>query len=78
MSQTLQGNDIHKGTYMAFSLMDEVYGKKAMIYVYWASPEDKKKGEAELKQRGYRIHRYDPPTASEIQVTYFKGWHWDE
>ncbi|MDY6864684.1 MAG: chemotaxis protein CheW [Halobacteriota archaeon] len=26
MSQTLQGNDIHEGTYMAFSLMDEVYG----------------------------------------------------
>ncbi|MDY6960116.1 MAG: chemotaxis protein CheW [Halobacteriota archaeon] len=26
MSQTLHGDNIHEGTYMAFSLMDEVYG----------------------------------------------------
>lgn len=59
-------------------LYNEIFGKNAMIFVSWVTPEDRKKGEVELKQRGHKIHRYDDPNMSKIQVSYFKGWHWDE
>lgn len=61
-------------------LSNEVYGKKAMIYVTWDSSEDRERGEEELDRRGYKInYRYNPAgSTSEVQVAYFKGWHWDE
>jgi len=59
-------------------MRNEIYGRKAMIYVKWASPADRKEGEQELRYRGYKIHRYDVPSTSEVQVSYFKGRHWDE
>lgn len=57
---------------------NETYGRKSMIYVDWKTSDDKKQGESELSSQGFRIRRYDPPTTSEVQVTYFKGLHWDE
>jgi hypothetical protein len=61
-------------------LRNEVYGRDAMIYFDWKSPEDRKSGEQELKKRGHKVQfdYYPGSSTSEIQVKYFKGWHHDE
>ena len=59
-------------------ISDETYGDESMIYVSWADPEERKKGEAELKKMGHKVNSYDEKgKSSEVQVSYFKGWHWD-
>jgi hypothetical protein len=59
---------------------DETYGRRSMIYVRWDSMEARQKGEATLVQQGFKVcPEYDPKSpVSEVQVSYFKGWHWDE
>jgi hypothetical protein len=58
---------------------NETYGRKSMIYVYWDSPQQRKEMEEILKwDLGFKITKYDPPSVSSIQVSYFKGHHWDE
>ena len=59
-------------------LRNEVFGSQAFIFFDWEDVEEKSKGEAELKKRGFKIDRYDEPRTSSIRVSYFKGWHWDE
>lgn len=61
-------------------LSNEVYGRKAMIYVSWASPADRKKGEEALLIKDFKVNRkYWPGSStSAVQVSYFKGHHWDE
>ena len=61
-------------------IANETYGKDSMIYVSWDSFQQRREGELKLEQLGHKIH-YDyaqGSSRSEIQVTYFKGWHWDE
>ncbi len=60
-------------------ISDETYGKDSMIYVTWETPEARKEGERVLQKLGYKINdRYSPGgRTSEVQVSYFKGWHWD-
>lgn len=57
---------------------NETYGRDSMIYISWVTPADRQRGEQELRIRGHKITRYDAPDISQIQVNYFKGWHWDE
>lgn len=61
-------------------LKNEVYGRQAMIYVSWKSREDREEGEYQLSARGYRVQKgyWKGSAVSEIQVSYFKGAHWDE
>jgi len=66
---------------------NEVYGKKAMLYLSFADMETRRFFEDELEKRGFKVSRdycsvsggcsSDSPT-TEIQVAYFKGYHWDE
>jgi hypothetical protein len=59
---------------------DETYGRKSMIYISWPDYETRREWEAILSDNGFRVHRSYWPNSpvSEIQVSYFKGWHWDE
>jgi hypothetical protein len=59
---------------------DETYGKKSMIYISWPDPKARKEWERRLEDAGFKVHKdYWPGSStSEIQVSYFKGWHWDE
>jgi hypothetical protein len=67
-------------------LSNEVYGRDAMIYVGCERPDNtppmllksKKWLQAELEARGFVCRKYDLPTILQVQVSYFKGWHWDE
>lgn len=59
-------------------LTNEIFGRQAFIFFPWKDVEEKAKGEAELKKRGFKIEPYDESRASSIRVSYFKGWHWDE
>ena len=58
---------------------DETYGRQSMIYITWENfGTTKEEGERGLKEAGFTVHKYDPDYASEVQVSYFKGSHWDE
>ena len=61
-------------------LSNEIYGKKAMIYFTWKDEPTRRKAERELENRGFKVHRrYYPGSGTmEVQVSYFKGHHWDE
>lgn len=61
-------------------LADETYGKKSMMYISWVDNAERKRAEAELTKRGFKVNRsYHPGSGTtSVQVSYFKGWHWDE
>jgi hypothetical protein len=61
-------------------LSNEVYGRDARVYVYWDSPEERKKMEAELSKQGFHVNTgySSGGKTSEIKVSYFKGWHRNE
>lgn len=68
-------------TFKPEQLSNEVYGRKACIYLEFAKDsEDRKAVETKLEDRGFRINRGYWPGGSviEVQVSYFKGLHWDE
>jgi hypothetical protein len=57
---------------------NETYGRKSMIYVQCLNVHHKAELSRELSKRGFKVCRYDVPIVVEVQVSYFKGWHWDE
>jgi len=61
---------------------DETYGRASMIYVYdWNIFKAKRAdAERELEAAGFKVHKgwSEGTNGSEIQVSYFKGYHWDE
>jgi len=59
-------------------LSNETYGRDSMIYV-WAG-ERRAELEAFLTRKGFRVFpKYSPGGGrTEIQVSYFKGYHWNE
>jgi hypothetical protein len=61
-------------------LRNETYGRKSMIYLDAPTPSDRQGWERALEREGFKVHRsYWPGSATlEVQVSYFKGWHWDE
>jgi hypothetical protein len=61
-------------------LDNEVYGRKAMIYVTFDTQENRRNAERTLRDQGFKVSdTYDPKrNTAEVQVSYFKGWHWDE
>ncbi len=64
----------------ATGLSNETYGRDSMIYVSANSEWQRIKLEEFLIKRGFKVHtNYHPGgTRAEVQVSYFKGWHWDE
>lgn len=78
---TLKVPESHK------DLSDEIFGKDAMIFLHFDTMETRRAIEDDLEERGFKVNRRycstkgncpeDTPHA-EVQVAYFKGWHWDE
>lgn len=69
-------------------ISNETYGPKSMIY-FWSITEHwgvtRKEFERILGDEGFKCNRRygivagrDPFDATEVQVSYFKGYHWDE
>lgn len=63
-------------------VQNETYGKDSHIYLF---KQCQTKGERYILEKalikaGFKVHRsYWPESnAVDIQVSYFKGWHWDE
>lgn len=58
---------------------DETYGQMSCIYIRFASQTERRNIERELKKLGFRVHAdYWPESSTaEVQVSYFKGWHYD-
>ena len=57
---------------------DETYGKNSMIYIH-VLPDTRKDVENTLEKMGHKVCKsYEPSQIVEVQVDYFKGWHWDE
>ena len=71
---------IRIGTY---SIDDETYGRKSFIYFFniesnWGM--SRPAFEELLRGWGFKPNRRYATNmdATEVQVSYFKGWHWDE
>ena len=64
------------------SIGNETYGRKSMVYVHWnlIPGFDRKSGEETLEAYGCNVNRRYWPghEVSEVQVSYFKGHHWQE
>jgi len=75
MGRLPEGHDYRK-----FS--NEVYGRKACIYLWTVtkSREDRRELENALIAEGFKVNKSYWPGSSaiEVQVSYFKGLHWDE
>lgn len=80
MQETPQGPKLGSLVSEPKKLNNEVFGGKAMIYLTWRSPQDRKAGESLLTDAGFQVQRdYWPGSAtSEVRVSYFKGFHWNE
>lgn len=71
---------LKRGDQLAFhGIADETYGRKSMIYVTVENNEARKHLEMQLESAGHRVHgNYHPGSGIlEVQVKYFKGWHWN-
>ena len=79
VSKPFTTNDLKKRT-QPRNVSDETYGDKSCVYVYAGSRPLRTKMERILSEAGFMISKdYSPNSScSEIQVSYFKGWHWDE
>lgn len=60
------------------AISNETYGKDSFIYVKWKNPDEKRIMEIKLSEMGHTITEYSIDNVSSIQVSYFKGWHWNE
>jgi hypothetical protein len=60
-------------------ISDETFGRDSHIYVGTAHG-DRRRVERALERRGHLIHEDYWPGSDvvNVQVSYFKGWHWDE
>lgn len=61
-------------------ISNETFGRKSCIYIHTESNGNKKVLERELEMDGFKVNpKYAPNSQTvEVQVSYFKGWHWDE
>ena len=61
-------------------ISNETYGKKSCIYIHCTSVGNKNSLIDTLEAEGFKINSGYAPNSQtiEVQVSYFKGWHWDE
>jgi hypothetical protein len=62
------------------NISNETYGRDSRIYIRCETFADRKSLENKLERLGYKIDPNYSPSDNrlEVQVSYFKGWHWDE
>ncbi len=70
-------------TLRSMYVSDETFGKESYIFLGpcdMAFGMPRRKLEDELEMAGFKVSRtYWPEGGNiQIQVSYFKGWHWDE
>jgi len=60
-------------------ISDETYGRKSFIYINCRDMDHRCEIEEFLLDRGYKVSRPYWPSAPriEVQVSYFKGFHWN-
>jgi hypothetical protein len=83
---TFSANDIRNQTKKpipmseGYKISDETYGRKSKLYISCLNPADRVKLERFLIDKGVKVNQdYWPGSCVvELQVSYFKGWHWDE
>ena len=70
--------DLRAGTVKG--VCDETYGRKSHLYIRVDSMASRRAVEAILEREGGKVNRdYSPGSAVvDVQVSYFKGWHWNE
>jgi len=63
-----------------YGIGNETYGRDSMVYVYTPDNATRKRLERFLAARGFKVCRdYWPGSGvAEVQVSYFKGHHWNE
>lgn len=63
-----------------YGLSDETYGNKSMMYLRCPDKATRHALEAKLTTAGVKVDAsYDAAgTRIEFQVSYFRGYHWDE
>jgi hypothetical protein len=78
--RTFTANDLKKGTPAAKDVGHEIFGSRAMIFIHAQDMEHRQAIERFLRREDYKYNRRYWPGAPvvEAQVSYFKGWHWDE
>jgi hypothetical protein len=59
---------------------NETFGRESMIFLRWPDMDARNEWERRLEDAGFEVERkYWPGNpVSQIQVSYFKGWHWNE
>jgi hypothetical protein len=57
---------------------NETYGKMSCIYLRLGDETIANKVKRQLSRLGHKIRSYGDETVVELQVSFFKGWHWDE
>ncbi len=79
LGERFDNDEIQIGKY---SISDETYGRKSMIYFWniqrvWGKTREE--FEDLLRSWGFNPNRRyaKGSDATEVQVSYFKGWHWD-
>lgn len=80
--------DEYRGTGMLYQdkglkaprIGDETYGRQSFIYIGSDNVASRKALEDHLTNEGFKVSRkYWPGSSvSEVQVSYFKGRHWNE
>jgi hypothetical protein len=75
--------EINPAKYKNVTLDDvgnETYGRKSCIYIGHETASQRLAVDNELRKRGFKVSKtYNPGgSTGEVQVSYFKGWHWDE
>jgi len=62
------------------NVSDETYGRRSMVYISLKTPEERQTTERFLVREGFNVQSgyYPGSSTAEIQVSYFKGFHWNE
>lgn len=78
--RTFTVKDLKKRTPAARGVGNETYGKKSMLYLRARDMEHRNAIERFLDRNNIKAFMdYSPGSpVVEVQVSYFKGWHWDE
>lgn len=59
-------------------ISNETYGNKSFIYIKVAMGSDRTTLKNRLIKEGFKVSPNYGPDSLEVQVSYFKGWHWNE
>jgi hypothetical protein len=77
ISAPFTSRDVRSGN-VSRSVCDETYGSASFLYISCPTPETRVTFMKALKAKGFKCKARQDDRSVEVQVSYFKGWHWDE